>query len=501
MAIRNRTFSGGYRFKDFEGQPQEKLIEMGIPERVIIPLNQDEGSLLVKAGDPVRAGQILARNDDSISSPILSSVSGSVEEIKRITYFKEDIEAAILKSDGGSEWQPLEGCSSDWEKLPVETIEALLYLSGVSALDREGIPTRYRSSILHPEEVEHIIVHSVGSEVYNLAWSVLLEGKGVSNFVEGLKILRKVMCNAHLHLAINKYHTDLIDPISELLGNHAWVDLYSLDPKYPQGFDEVLVPTILGREFPYGYSAAHIGVVVLNIQAVLQAYEAVTIGKPLIERTVALCGPGFEETPHVKVRIGTPLEYVVQGRIKEGEDVRFILNSALTGAKFSDVFLPVDRTCSHIIALPERKRGEFLAFIAPGFKKDSYSHTFLSAFFKFKKRADTNLHGEERPCIFCNFCQEVCPVSIIPHLIYRYAERDLIDESLMDLKIFHCIECNLCSYVCPSKLSVAKYIKEGKEKLVKEGYLPYASSSLSPSAFPWHYEGARLGEGSQGESR
>ena len=39
MAIRNKRFSRGYRFRDFEGQPQEELIEMGIPERVVIPLS------------------------------------------------------------------------------------------------------------------------------------------------------------------------------------------------------------------------------------------------------------------------------------------------------------------------------------------------------------------------------------------------------------------------------------------------------------------------------
>ena len=212
MAISNRTFSGGYRFSNFEGQPQESLIEMGIPERVIIPLKQgfgDEVPLLVKAGDHVKAGQIIARNDDSISSPVHASVNGTVEEIKRIDYFKEDMEAAIIKSNGGSEWQPLEGHSSDWENLPVETIEELLYLSGVSSLDREGIPTRYRSSIIAPEEVEHVIVHSVGSEVYNLSLPVLLEGRKISDFIEGLKILRKVMSHAQFHLAIDKYHKDL----------------------------------------------------------------------------------------------------------------------------------------------------------------------------------------------------------------------------------------------------------------------------------------------------
>jgi len=231
----------------------------------------------------------------------------------------------------------------------------------------------------------------------------------------------------------------------------------------------MLVPTLLKENFPYGYSAANIGVVILNIQAVLSVYKAVAEGMPLIERIVALCGPQFKENIHLKVRIGTPLEEVLRPNLKEPQKTRVVLNSLLTGVRLNHWHLPVDKTFSQIIALAEDDERKFFAFLRPGLSVDSYSRTFLSSVFPFAKRPNTNIHGEPRPCIFCNWCFEVCPVEIIPHIIYHYLERNIIDETLIKYKIFNCIECNLCSYVCPSKIPLAKFIKDGQERLITIG--------------------------------
>ena len=48
------------------------------------------------------------------------------------------------------------------------------------------------------------------------------------------------------------------------------------------------MPLLLGKKFPHGYSAANAGVIILDIQAVLDVYYAVADGKPLIEKTMAL---------------------------------------------------------------------------------------------------------------------------------------------------------------------------------------------------------------------
>lgn len=468
--MKKRKFTGGYRFKNFAGQPSNKLISLGIPSRVVIPLSQGFGATLepnVKVGDRVSAGQIIAASDERVSSPIHSSVNGKVVEIRRVNYYKREVTMVTIEAEKDQEYKKLEGSSKEWNTLPVKRIEELLYVSGVTSLDREGIPTHFKSSIIPPESVEDLIIHGVGSEPYNISLDVLLSGKGVFNFVEGIKILKKIMPQAKVHIALNSDNKALIESVKKLVSNIDKCYIYSLVPKYPQGYDEVLVPTLLGKKFPYGYSAANIGIVILNIQATLHVYEAVAEGKPLIERTIALCGPSFKENLHLKVRVGTPLDFVLKDRLKDIPS-RIVFNSLLTGPKLKDWTLPINRVFSHIIAVPEDTQRKLLAFTAAGLKSDSYSRSFLAGLANSKKLITTNVHGDQRPCVQCNYCLEVCPVRIIPSLLHRYAKVG-IDETLMRYGIFNCIDCNLCSYVCPSKIPLANDIKEAKTKLIDAG--------------------------------
>ena len=484
MIAKCKRFTRGYQFSNFQGQPQDNLVQMTIPGKVILPLKQGFGAEVapvVEPGHKVEAGQIVGRDDQSISSPVLSSVNGKIVQIEEIDNLGTPTGAVIIESDGTSDWRKLQGYSSTWENLPAEKLHELIYLSGTAALDNAGIPTKFKSSIIAPDEVEDVIVHGVGSEVHNPSLNVLLRQEKLTHFVEGLKILKKLMAGAQFHVALNKSCKGLI---KDLQAASNWLDLRPLAPRYPLDRDEVLVATLLGREFPYGYSAANIGVIVLSVQTVLHVYEAVVQGKPLIERTIALCGPGFKENPHVNIRIGTPLEHITRAGIQEDKELRFVRNSCLTGEIFSDISSPIDRTCDAVVALVEDREREFNSFVRPGLTKDSYCRTFASGLFKkdsetFKKGCGTNLHGEARPCIFCSYCEEVCPVAIIPHLLFHYVERDLIDEALPTFRIFNCIECNLCSYVCPSKIPLAEYIKMGKDKLVDEGFsLPVPDMKL-----------------------
>ncbi|NIA16753.1 MAG: 4Fe-4S dicluster domain-containing protein, partial [Planctomycetes bacterium] len=478
MIPKYKAFPRGYEFKNFEGQPEEKLIQIKIPARVTIPLRQGFGNEvipIVKPGQPVKAGQIIARDDESVSNPVHSSVNGEVAKIDRIEYLGREVGAITIESDGTGDWQKLQGCSSDPQGLSAEKTGELIYLSGAGSGGSTGIPTGFNSSVITPSEVENVIIRGLGAEVYNPSLELLLKGQKLSHFTEGLKILKKLMAHARFHLVLDKTQKSLINKLSQSLPNDDSFSFSTTAPKYSVSYDEVLIPLLLGKKFPYGYSSANIGVIVLDIQAVLHVYEAVVEGKPLIERTAALCGPGFRENPHVSFRIGSSLEHIVQGRIDTDKNLRFVLNSCLTGQRISELSLPADRTFTTIIAMLEDNESEFLSFARPGFTKDSYSQTCFSMLFRknnklLQKKCGTNLHGELRPCIFCTFCQEVCPAGIIPHLLFQHVERDVIDENLLRYKIFDCIECNLCSYVCPSKVPVAEFIKKGKSGLISEGF-------------------------------
>lgn len=475
MIAKNKAFPGGYRFRHFQGRPQDKLIGAAIPATVTIPLMQgfgDEVAAVVGAGDKVVAGQIIGRDDESISSPVHSSVNGKVAKVGKIGYLGNETTAITIESDGTDGWQSLEGCSGTWGNLSIEQIEKLVYLSGAASAGRDGIPTGFNSSIISPDEVENVIIHGVESEMFAVSSGLLLEGDNLSHFAEGTKILRKMLPHAAFSIALNSECKSLIDDVSGALADDDWCDVRGLEPRYPADYDEVLVSAVLGRKFPSGHLAANIGVIVLDIQAVLAVYDAVVAGKAVIERTIALAGPGFEENLHISARVGSPVEHIIDGMVKQGADLRFLRNSCLTGEGLSDLSMPADRTCGAIIAVVEGNKREMFAFVRPGPRKDSYSRTFLSLLFgseNITKRCETNLRGEVRPCISCNYCVEVCPVSLMPHLLFRHVEREIIDERLLKYGIYDCIECNLCTYVCPSKITLGQWIKDGKAKLIDEG--------------------------------
>ena len=478
MAPKHKVFPRGYEFKNFEGQPDENLVQIAIPAKVTIPLRQGFGCEVfpvVEPGQKVAAGQIIARDDQSVSSPVHSSVNGRIAEIGKIDYPGSEVGAITIESDGTGGWQRLQGCLSNWQDLSAEKTGELIYLSGAGSSGRAGIPTGFNSSVITPAEVENVIIQGLDTEVYNLSLEVLLRDQELSHFIKGLKILKKLMAQARFHLVLDKAQKSLVNKLWQSLPNDDSFSFSTTTSKYSAGYDEVLIPLLLGKKFPYGYSAANIGVIVLDIQTVLHVYQAVVEGKALIEKTAALCGPGFRENPHINFRIGSSLEHIIKSRVDTDKNLRFVPNSCLTGQRISDLSLPADRTFTTVIALSEDNESEFLAFARPGFTSDSYSQTCFSMLFRknnklFQKKCGTNVHGELRPCIFCTFCHEVCPVGIIPHLLFQHVERDVIDENLLRYKIFDCIECNLCSYVCPSKIPIAEFIKKGKSGLISEGF-------------------------------
>ncbi len=464
MSKVKRAFRGGYRFTHFKGMPLDMIVPLDTPEVVTVALKpgSDAGKdLTVKVGDKVRAGQIIG------SGPVHSPVEGTVSGISKMPAVT--IEKKPGYSPKADSVLKLAGAHADWRKLGAEKIEELIYNSGAASLDVSGIPTRYGSSAITPEETEHLVIRIITDELLPVSHAVLLPEAGTNSFLEGLRMLKRVLSRAKITIAVSINQKDLASRIESALRPDDGFTLLKVSDKYPQGFEEILVPMVTGGGFPYGFNAVNLGVVILGIQTVLAVYDAVTAGMPVISRVIALGGTGFKENVHVQVPVGTAWKVVIDRYGKSDGEYRYIKNSLLTGRVVEDLSHPVTKADTALYAIPEARTTGLVPFASPGFSKDSYSNTFPPSFIPLGKKLDTNIHGEGRACLSCSFCSDVCPVGILPALLHRYVLRDIIDESMKQFGIFKCIECNLCTYVCPSKISVAGLIKKGKEMLTKEG--------------------------------
>ena len=119
MTISKSTFPGGYYFRRFKGKPRAEIVDMGIPEQVVLPLCQGYGQPVlptVNAGDKVTAGQIIGQNHDEISTPVQATVNGTVVEIREINYRGSEIAAVIIAAAGDQQdYQVLAEASEDFE--------------------------------------------------------------------------------------------------------------------------------------------------------------------------------------------------------------------------------------------------------------------------------------------------------------------------------------------------------------------------------------------------
>ncbi len=183
-------------------------------------------------------------------------------------------------------------------------------------------------------------------------------------------------------------------------------------------------------------------------------------------RTFTVAGSALKNRRYVQAMIGSPVEAMVQGEAL-GADVRCIAGGVLTGTKIESGYMGFYAHSLQVI--PEGYQREFLRFMQPGFDRFSYSKVFLSNLFGPQEYPmTTSIQGEDRACVQCAACEDVCPVEILPQFLFKAALAEDYDN-LDQLGIKDCVECGLCTFVCPSKIDVDGILKVTLAQIAKEG--------------------------------
>lgn len=392
MKVNHKTFSGGYRFDNFEGQPSK--------------------------------------------------------HIKAFTS-KSDVAGLAIKSDKG---------------VTAADVLNALGLTTFRGPDSALVPT---DGLIDPNMVKDIVVSAVEVEPYDFPNDVLLREEYKTRFIDGLKSIRESYGKAKITIVFGDEQTELVHMLAPESDNLNWLDIGTITSKYPANLKELLIPTIFDKKYPVGYAPAHLGMLFISVADVLQVTKVVTENQDADSVTIALSGTGWKENIVLEVPVGTQVKAITDQYLTNKE-ARLIKNSVITGDVLTDDSI-VTFDIRVMIAIPEDRRRQTLFFLRAGSKVDSFSNTFLSKLMpKAEKTAETNLHGERRACVSCTYCQNVCPVGLMPHLLHKHVDKEIYNKRLADYKIFDCIECGLCDYVCPSKLEVSSDIKKGKKALEKE---------------------------------
>ncbi|UCG50076.1 MAG: 4Fe-4S dicluster domain-containing protein [Phycisphaerales bacterium] len=448
-------FRGGYDIL-LQGRPEGLVRPMPEPATLYLPLRSPRFTfteICVRHGQDVKAGDPLARDRRNHGVPLLAPRSGRVnlESAENHTVLEQAVKLQ----------QPSDPARKQMSHIERESGAAVMRQRQLLALGAwQFFYDAHTGALPDPTgSPQAIIVCTLGLEPFVTRGDVQLRSR-LLNFTRGLEHLQSLLEYQPIFLAIPDIRSDFADIIRNRIRGYASVKILAVPLTYP--YDNF---RILARRL--GLKRSNGPVWALRTEGILAVDRALTLTKPCLVRIVSIGGAGVVPATHIKVMPGYPLKMIKEKYVFEPV-ARIINGGILTGETLGEQTLGLDAECRGLTVLPEQEGREFLGFTRPGWGRSAYAPCFLSSLRqRFRERFSTGMRGEGRPCISCNYCEDVCPAGIAPHLIHKYLYRGLIDgaeRARVDL----CVECGLCSFVCPSKIDLRRQFFEVKQLIHDE---------------------------------
>lgn len=424
-----KTFRGGVHPDDRKRYTSAKAIEAApVPGKVIIPTRQHIGAPctpVVKAGDMVKKGQVIAEAQAFVSSPVHASISGKVLEIGEYPHPVFGFcPAVVIESDGEDAWAEGLPLSRDWQALEAGEIREIIRLSGVVGMGGATFPTHVKMAPPPEKTIDTFILNGAECEPYLTAdHRVMLEAG--ARVVTGMLISMKALGVDKGYIGIEENKPDAIAAMRQAAAGSG-IEVVPLKTKYPQGAEKTLIKVVADREVPSGGLPMDVGVVVQNVGTVVAIADAVEKGLPLVERVTTVTGGAVTEPKNLLLRIGTTFAQAIElcGGFKE-QPVKLIMGGPMMGMAQCRIDVPVIKGTSGILAL---------------------SAADIAA-------------GEEKPCIRCGRCVQACPMGLVPSMLSLLGQRGLYQTAKEEFDLLDCVECGSCVYVCPAKRNIVHYVK------------------------------------------
>jgi len=388
-----------------------KIATIKTPDQVIIPLQQHAGAVcnpLVRVGDTVSIGQLIGDGE----SRIHSSVSGEVTALSEMPHPSgKDVLSVVIETRNG------EKKDIKPEELHAGTIKSIIREFGI--VEPNGLPTMSKKV-----DIDTIIIN--GTNTGDLSSNAALMLDYPSEIVHGLKALMESV-GAKKAIIVIELNSEALHVMRTETIPDSNIKIVATPAYYPAGTENTLVTKFARKKVPRGSTPEDRGVLVSSIAAIKALHDAVHDSIPMITKTVTVTG-AVRSPGNVLVEIGTSVKHVIDecGGCS-GTPVKIITDGAISGAaQYSDE-VPVIKTTSGILVQTE---------------------------------SDIN-REPPAPCINCAWCVDECPIGLMPHLLYGYADSAQFDKCA-ELYISDCVECGMCAYVCPSKLPIVQIIRYGK---------------------------------------
>ena len=416
-----------------EGKPLTRgsSVRAVVPDVVVIPVGMHLGAPsapCVEKGQRVRLGERIATPVGALGLPVHASVSGEVIFVEERQMLRAKPELCIgIQNDHLDEWVPLTPLNAE-SATPGEIIAAVKD-AGICGMGGAAFPTHIKLTIPEGKRADVIILNGAECEPYLTAdHRLMLESP--ERILAGLKLILRATGVSRGIVAIESNKSDAIQAMQQAASNDPTIQIHPLKTKYPQGSEKQLIQVVAGREVPRGKLPLDAGVLVFNVSTAAAIYDAVALGKPLVERITTVTGC-VKEPGNLRLRVGTRYEDAIAacGGLLDCAHKVFA-GGPMTGLCAADLEATATKATNGIIAFDEQQAKAMI----------------------------------ESACIRCARCVHVCPIGLHPYQMR--ADLDKHDlEAAKQHGLLDCVLCGACSYICPARRYLTSSYKAAREEL------------------------------------
>lgn len=412
-----------------------------LPKQAVFPLSQHIGAPtkpVVKKGDKVKVGTLIAEAGGFVSAPIYSSVSGTVFKIDTAIDATGYRVPAIIINVEGDEWEEgidrsetLETLASHPELTPEEIVERIK-VAGVTGMGGAGFPTFIKLCPPPTAKAECVIINAVECEPY-ITSDYRLMMEHADEILVGLELLMKAAKVDKGYIGIETNKPQAIELLAQKTANDPRIEVVPLKQRYPQGGEKQLVDAVIRRQVPAPPAIpVNVGAIVQNVGTAFAVYQAVMKRKPLFERYTTVTGKRLASPGNFLVRMGTPMKDLIDacGGMPEGDN-KLLAGGPMMGKALTTTEVPV---C-----------------------KGTNSVTIISD--------DEAVRKPVQPCIRCAKCVSVCPMGLEPFLLATASAMHKWEKVEAE-GIVSCIECGSCQFTCPSHRPILDNVRLGKSTVM-----------------------------------
>ena len=385
-----KSFIGGIHPKDQKHYTKDlPIIKLNASDEVVFLLKQHIGAPckpLVKIKDEVKVGQKIACEDGFVSSPIISSVSGTVKAIEERMDISGKMQQAIVINNDGL-YQSIEIETNDYKSLSYEDKIEKIKEAGIVGLGGAGFPTHVKLSVKDINKVHYFIVNGTECEPYLTSdYRLMLEK--TDELIDGIHVILDMFPKAICYIAIEDNKKEAISLLEEKCKDEDKIEVKALKTKYPQGGERMLIKVLTGKMLNSKMLPVDVGCIVDNVATTIAMNQAVRYNQPLFSKVMTISGEGIKPC-NIEVPLGTSFQFIVDqlGGFK-GEIKKIICGGPMMGSALMTLDLPVTKTTSAILAM---------------------------------NQDEVSLY-EPSACIRCGRCLDVCPSLLKPQTVVANIE-------------------------------------------------------------------------------